>query len=258
MQKNGFSLVELSIVLVILGLLTGGILGGQSLMKAAELRSVGKEVETYSIAVNTFRTKYLALPGDMTNATHFWGAAPDCTDQSATGEATCDGDGNGFVNWVGGAEKERSEFFTFWQHLSNAELIEGAYDGVRGPGSYQASTVPGTNAPQSKYSGGCINFVDSNANSNRVFSPGNFNVFLYGQLNVPSAGNPDICHNVLFSTEEAWNIDTKIDDGQPGLGTIQTYNPTLGSHANCASSSDIDATYQLTETGPNCALRFKF
>jgi len=53
-RRHGFSLVELSIVLVILGLLTGGILGGQSLIRAAELRSIASDLFRYGTAVNSF------------------------------------------------------------------------------------------------------------------------------------------------------------------------------------------------------------
>lgn len=59
-RKRGFSLVELSIVLVILGLLTGGILAGQSLIRAAELRAVSTEYSRYATAVQSFRDKYFA------------------------------------------------------------------------------------------------------------------------------------------------------------------------------------------------------
>lgn len=74
-MKNAFSLVELSIVLVILGLLTGGILAGQNLIRAAELRSVTTQLQQYQTALQTFRNKYFALPGDMTKATDFWTSA---------------------------------------------------------------------------------------------------------------------------------------------------------------------------------------
>ncbi|PZP83692.1 MAG: type II secretion system protein, partial [Azospirillum brasilense] len=57
---HGFSLVELSIVLVILGLLTGGILGGQSLIRAAELRTISTDANRYITAAQTFRDKYFA------------------------------------------------------------------------------------------------------------------------------------------------------------------------------------------------------
>ena len=67
-KNQGFTLVELSIVLVILGLLVGGVLTGQSLIRAAELRTVSTQYATFSTAVNTFRDKYFTIPGDMTNA----------------------------------------------------------------------------------------------------------------------------------------------------------------------------------------------
>ena len=89
---RAFSLVELSIVLVILGLLTGGILAGQSLIRAAELRAVTTEYQRYVAAVQTFRDKYMALPGDMPNAIAFWGAAhatpATCQTTSSTTSAT--------------------------------------------------------------------------------------------------------------------------------------------------------------------------
>lgn len=67
-QRNAFSLVELSIVLVILGLLVGGILAGQSLIRASELRAVTSEQARIVTAIQAFRDKYFALPGDMRNA----------------------------------------------------------------------------------------------------------------------------------------------------------------------------------------------
>lgn len=97
--------MELSIVLVILGLLTGGILAGQLLIRAAELRSVTTEYNRYVTAVQSFRDKYFALPGDMNNAAAFWGAADGstgntaaCVTTASTSTATCNGDGNGIVS----------------------------------------------------------------------------------------------------------------------------------------------------------------
>jgi len=71
-MKNGFSLVELSIVLVIVGLLVGGVLTGKSLIRAADLRSVSTDYEGYRTATSAFRDKYFGLPGDITNASSFW------------------------------------------------------------------------------------------------------------------------------------------------------------------------------------------
>ena len=70
---GGFSLLELSIVLVILGLLAGGVLSGKSLIRAAELRTIGTERDRFRTAMYAFRDKYFMLPGDISNATSFWG-----------------------------------------------------------------------------------------------------------------------------------------------------------------------------------------
>lgn len=100
-RHNGFSLVELSIVLVILGLLTGGILAGQSLIRASELRSVGNDVGRFYTATQSFRDKYFALPGDMAIATQIWGTQDNtpgtCKTTPSTTILTCNGDGNGQI-----------------------------------------------------------------------------------------------------------------------------------------------------------------
>src|SRR3954463_15618522 len=66
--KLGFTLIELSIVLVIIGLIVGGILVGQDLIKAAEIRATVGQIEKYNSAVNTFRTKYNGIPGDLSGS----------------------------------------------------------------------------------------------------------------------------------------------------------------------------------------------
>ena len=70
----GFTLIEMSIVLVIIGLITGGVLVGRDLIEAAKIRAQITQVERFKTAVQTFRTKYNGLPGDL-----------DSTDASAFG-----------------------------------------------------------------------------------------------------------------------------------------------------------------------------
>src|SRR3569833_2534544 len=127
-SQRGFTLVELSIVLVILGLLVGGVLTGQSLIRAAELRSVTTQEQRYVTAVQTFRDKYFALPGDMTNATAYWGTATACPGDypsPAATSATCNGDGD--------VQIFSRETFRFCQQLANAGL--GGGGGGGGPGA---------------------------------------------------------------------------------------------------------------------------
>lgn len=154
---RGFSLVELSIVLVILGLLTGGILTGQSLIRAAELRSITSEQQRLLTAVQTFRDKYFALPGDMPNATRFWGRHSTdgwCVTNSAAAvnaaTGTCDGNGNGLLV-PSVAASQSGETFQFFRQLALAGLMEGNYTGISGAAGTR-QLVAGTNAPRGKIS----------------------------------------------------------------------------------------------------------
>lgn len=250
MKNNGFSLVELSIVLVILGLLVGGIMTGQNLIHAAELRSITTEYNKYQTGINLFRDKYFSLPGDMPNAKDFWGVADvtpaTCATTASTGMETCDGDGNGeiiFSNTLG------NESFRFWQHLANAGLIEGTFTGV----STQACAATAhcaemnINIPASKFSNAGWTIGTRPANVNR-FGGEDKNAFFFGIPENFTSGR-------VISTEDAWNLDTKMDDGRPGIGIMRTY--TFSRHGNCAST-DVEETavYQLDQTGIECALIF--
>lgn len=251
-SSSAFSLVELSIVLVILGLLTGGILTGQSLIHAAELRSVTTEFQTYQAAVNTFKSKYLALPGDMRNATSFWGEAhatpATCATTASTGQETCDGDGNGVVD----TSTASHELFRFWQHLANAQLITGTYPGITDGSTTFSATAD--NSPPSKVSN-VIWFIDhwgeQVGNATRV--SGTYNhLFQVGEP-VADAGN----YTAAFTPEESWNIDNKIDDGLPpyrGKMVIRLWDDcTRGT-----SHSDSSAEYLLNNNDSKaCVLIFR-
>lgn len=129
---SAFSLVELSIVLVILGLLTGGILAGQSLIRASEIRSVSADLQRLHSAVYSFRDKYMAFPGDMPNATRFWGVragtGSDLTCHQTIGSTTgtCNGDGDGRIEFITGDSAMFGERFLAMQHLARAGLMKEA------------------------------------------------------------------------------------------------------------------------------------
>lgn len=263
---SGFSLVELSIVLVILGLLTGGILAGQSLIRAAQLRAVNAEYQRYSAAISSFRDKYFALPGDMTNAVRFWGAqagatadGPDATCiallTAATSAATCNGNGDGQLNSLSGNWYER---YRFWQHLANAGLIEGQYSGVTSGATVSTSTsTTGVNVPASKFSNGAWYFGywgDQTGASANWFAGSYGNALLVG-ANVTGSYS----FGALFNADEAWNFDVKTDDGLPGSGKVMTPAPTA--NANCTaggtSATPLAAAYAVTYSGAACSLIIK-
>ncbi|MBA4274666.1 MAG: hypothetical protein C0436_03325 [Alphaproteobacteria bacterium] len=249
-MRNAFSLVELSIVLVILGLLTGGILAGQSLIRAAELRSITSDISRYTSATQTFRDKYMAVPGDMNNATRFWARlvnAAHCTTNSAaavTTPGTCDGDGDGRIE-QGPAASQSAEMHQFWRQLALAGLIEGDYTGLAGTGAAD-HVVIGSNGPRSKISNsGYGAFFDATTPTSTFFMP-LANALYFGEQH--TTGLPS---NGSLKPEEVWNLDTKMDDGRPGIGKFLTFNATT--RPNCATT-DVASTaeYALTQTGLNC------
>lgn len=250
---RAFSLVELSIVLVILGLLTGGVLAGQSLIRAAELRSVASEALRYQAALMAFRDRYMELPGDMVNATRFWGAADagdglgaDCFTVSSNDKATCNGDGDGYIRNPQGATGlwTYGERWHAWKQLANAGLVEGSYTGsTNSPSDNQAETG-GVNVPFSKYANNIWLIVSLTKNTSG-------NVDLY---DAPSGNmlhmqkTPDLWSSL--SPEEMWNIDVKIDDGKPAYGKLQSAKSSSVLFGAGCTTSDVSSAAEYN-IGPN-------
>lgn len=265
MKNTGFSLVELSIVLVILGLLTGGILAGQNLIRAAELRSVSTQVQSYTAATQTFRDKYFAVPGDMRNATAFWGknnTACSSHTGTATTNGTCNGDGDGNVE-LAGAANATSEMMQFWHQLALAGLMEGSYTGLTGATtSNWGEVVIGTNVPKARLGTAGWSAFNLNGPTNPTFAgSGEMFVIDYGNAFMMGAYRAAyFTMNPIITPEEAWNIDTKMDDGQPARGSvIGIHFNNLCSVANTGSNTNVnfDASYKLTDTAQRCSLIFR-
>ena len=250
----GFSLIELAIVLVILGLLVGGILSGQAMIRASEVRSVISEKEKYETAINYFKEKYDSLPGDMPDATAFWGSAggtgSDATcfmNQTATSPATCNGNGNG---QTGNSAFGYDERFASWKHLANAGLIEGNYSGKTGgtQGSYVQQV--GTNVPRATIRNGFFDFWYEDGNgASGTFAASKWNrhvLTLYGDNSSYSALKP----------EEAWKIDTKIDDSSPVYGNVMSTKKTSTVGTDCTTSDAASAAYAVTDSRMLCLLQF--
>lgn len=227
-------------------------MAGQNLIRASELRAVTTEFKNLQTAAHTFRDKYFALPGDMRNAEAFWGTMTSGTCPNATGGAgtqTCNGNGDGQITGSGAAS-QTNETFTFFQHLANAGLIEGSYTGLSGSGG-QSDAVVGTNVPRSKLgqAGWWATYqpLFGDGNQYRV-NYGNYYQFGYDN-GVGSTGAKTL------KPEEAWNIDTKLDDGKPGQGkVIAKYWDNAC--ADATSNTDYDSDYRLTDTAEQCALYF--
>jgi prepilin-type N-terminal cleavage/methylation domain-containing protein len=249
MHSRAFSLVELSIVLVILGLLTGGILTGQNLIRAAELRSLMTETQRYQSAIYTFRDKYFAIPGDMANASAFWGhqtPAGSCTNNSGAADSAsgvCDGNADARINTTSTLNRAVEEY-QFWRHLVSAGLIEGNFTGMTGTSEL---LVQGENVPLTRLSGGRWRARMFNAADPASTATDAFAVDMGGTLQV---GATDNTSNFLLP-EEVWGIDKKVDDGKPGRGKIIA-RPWDTGCTNAADRTDLGADYLLTTRSSVC------
>jgi prepilin-type N-terminal cleavage/methylation domain-containing protein len=240
----GFSLIELSVVLVIVGLLVGGVLGGQSLINASGRMSVASEYKRYNDAVALFYEKYRDMPGDMSDAEDRWGAS------------TSNGDGDGVID-AATAAGARGEPFELWNQLALDGRISGKYSGTAGSAAGM-DTVFKTNAPASRMGNagwGVMNRSNfAGDNNSYAFNYGN--AFVFGAA---SPGNAPL--GAALKPQDAWTLDTKIDDGKPASGTMIAIEGGGFNNAAAASkcttstsSSDYAGGYNVNGSNVACGL----
>ena len=275
--NQGFTLIELSVVLVIIGLIAGGILVGRDLVNAAAVRGQISQIDKYNSAVNTFYGKYGALPGDApaTVANQF-GFAP-------RGPYAGEGDGNGIIEGVlfpgagqnNGLAQGTGETTLFWVDLSTSRLLDSALNTASANGAVPINSATGitqTTTPN----------LDSYFPAGKI-GQGNY-IYIYSSLGVNYYGIAAITNlawgwetevnstNRGLTVQQAYNIDKKVDDSLPRYGRVQAAYANYGVISPLPSGA-IDSTttcYNTTNNaysisslanygaGGNCALSFRF
>lgn len=131
--QHGFTLVELSIVLLVIGLLLGGVLKGQALIDSARVKNLAQDLRTVPALAHAYQDTYRALPGDDPGAVlHLCGSTPACT-RAGNGNGSVDGD------WDASTDLESVRF---WQHLRLAGITSGSTD-LSSPGYLPRNALGG-------------------------------------------------------------------------------------------------------------------
>jgi len=183
-KQSGFTLIEIAIVLVIIGILLGGVLKGQEMIENAKIKNLQNDFDGITAAIFSYQDRYGSLPGDDARAnTRGW------TDAAVDGSA-----GNGSLDPNNAFNAGANENQYMWQHLRYSGLISGDPSGV-------VNNVGGRANPANTY-GGLLGVA-------RV--QGNWGIGLSGNIicasNVPGKG--------------ASAIDAAFDDGVSNTGTVR-------------------------------------
>ena len=185
--QSGFTLIEIAIVLLIIGLLLGGVMKGQSLINSARVRSIANDLTGIEAAWVSFRDRYRSIPGDY----------PRASTHIATGSV--DGNANAVVD-------SAAESGAVWQHLARAGFISGDFNG-NAVTSLTDTSCSELICPVNPFNG----FYKISNSSNALGATATAHELTTGG-NVP--------------VEVMYELDLKIDDGKPDTGRLRAFNQT--------------------------------
>lgn len=226
-----FSLIEIAIALVIIGIMIGGVLKGQDLLHNARLSALISQINQYRLSTVTFVDRYGALPGDFDKAS------------TLIDSSLSNGNNNGIIQGPGAANPSSGSNYqatSFWAHLAAADMIPD-------PGTKQQTATVGPNQgfPSTKLGGGIT--VCHNP------APG-----LEGHWYVIGQHVGSKTNGGLFTPKDALAIMQKLDTPDPLSGSIQVRNGVASGSKNSDHQCLKDNKLNMSLTSSSCVLYVKF
>lgn len=220
-KQQGFTLIEIAIVLVIIGLLLGGVLKGQELINTARVRALNNTVDGITAAWFSFQDRYRAFPGDYLTAQSNINlpGAPD------------GGDANGLVD----SDAERGRV---WVHLEAAGYLTGGYNVDTFTVADDAYDCVVTGCPDNGFGAG-------------------MNLSYGTQVQSGTVDAHELITGRGIPVEVLAELDRKVDDGAAGSGAMQLGVAGTGWVAADESACESGANYELQSPSSNCAAVFR-
>ena len=215
-KQSGFTLIEIAIVLVIIGLLLGGVLKGQELITGARVRNLIQQQDGVKAAYFGFLDRFRALPGDYQTAS------------TTISGVTTNGDGDGLIETPATGTNEA---VLVWNHLSRSGFINGSY-------TYNA-TPADTSNPKNPY-GAYVELMHDG-------------IYGAGTTTTPSAVRPNLKTGPRIPVEIIAEVDRKVDDGLPLGGSFQmSGHGTPAPDTGCTTGTAPALTWAATAGIANC------
>jgi prepilin-type N-terminal cleavage/methylation domain-containing protein len=209
-QQSGFTLVEIAIVLVIIGLLLGGILKGQELINSARVKNLANDFRVIPTYIYAYQDKFRALPGDdCLAATHVGAPAVDISPCAAPA-------GNGVINGNWNSTTATDESYLFWQHVRLANLAAGP-----------TATADPAYQPRNAV-GGLIGISSS------VATPAPGQVQITGMT-----GTYQVCSTGILG-RFVKQLDIQMDDGNTATGSMRAVADGAGIPSAAVATASID------------------
>lgn len=249
LQKEAFTLVEMAIVIVVIGVLVVGIAAGFDMVKQAQLRAFITDMRFYKVSYNNFLGRYNKIPGDMENASSYFA---NC----AATNTNCDGDNDGVIECA--LTTANDEITGAWSQMHQAGMLD---TGIRPtPDSANGGLELGLDSPIAGINGVGYFFAGPGTgvlacNGSSVQSP------FIGVENAVFAGSgefTDAAHiNGALTPDEAFNFDRKIDDGLIDssanfLGASTGEFRAVEGDASAANSCHTAGAYNVSNQSRDC------